>query len=346
MLKVFCAKCLEDQECPLPWEKEKREILIKKEAETNPNWGEDPYNRPVEKLLRYGVINLDKPSGPTSHQVVAWVRDILGVKAGHGGTLDPKVTGVLPIAIGNATKVLQTLLLAGKEYVALMHLHKDVPFDRLVEVMNKFVGVIVQKPPLRSAVKKRPRRKKVYCIKIIEKDGKDVLFRVSTEAGVYIRKLIHDIGRELGVGAHMQELRRTKAGSFREENSVYLQDIVDALHFWKEDSNEEYIRKVILPPEESVKHMKKIWVLDSAVSAIAHGANLAIPGIAKLHSNIQKGDTVTIMSLKDELVAIGIALMDSQTIMRKKRGIAVDIERVFIDPNLYPKLWKHGLVKE
>jgi len=338
-MRIFCSKCLEEQECPLPWELEKYEIWVKKEAETNEKWGEDPYNRPIERLLKYSVINLDKPSGPTSHQVVAWVRDIVGVKAGHGGTLDPKVTGVLPIAIGEATKVLQTLLIAGKEYVALMHLHKEVSEKDIIKVMSKFVGTIIQTPPLRSAVKKRPRKKKVYCIKIIEIDGKDVLFRVSTQGGVYIRKLIHDIGVKLGVGAHMQELRRIKSGPFHENNSVYLQDIVDSLYFWKEEGNEEYIRKVFLPVEEAVKHLKKIYILDSAVAAIVHGANLAVPGIAKLYSNIKKGDLVSIHTLKGELVAIGIALMDSKEMLEKKRGIAVDIERVFMKPGLYPKMW-------
>lgn len=137
----------------------------------------------------------------------------------------------------------------------------------------------------------------------------------------------------------MQELRRIKSGPFHENNSVYLQDIVDSLYFWKEEGNEEYIRKVFLPVEEAVKHLKKIYILDSAVAAIVHGANLAVPGIAKLYSNIKKGDLVSIHTLKGELVAIGIALMDSKEMLEKKRGIAVDIERVFMKPGLYPKMW-------
>jgi len=335
---------MKDQECLLPWEKEKREILVKKEAETNWDWGEDPWKRPVEKLLKYSVINLDKPRGPTSHQVVSWIRDILKVKTGHGGTLDPKVTGVLPVAVGKATKVLQTLLVAGKEYVTLMYLHKEVPEEKIYEAIYRFVGEIVQVPPLKSAVKKRPRKKKIYCIKIIEIDGKNVLFRISCEAGVYIRKLCHDIGQYLKVGAHMQELRRTKAGPFKENDPeaplVTLHDIVDSLAFWKEEGNEKYLRKVFLPPEVAVRHLKKVWILDTAVSAVCHGANVAIPGISKLHNNIQKGDLVAIMTLKDELVAIGKALMSSEEIMNKNKGIAIDVERIFMDRDLYPRFWK------
>ena len=338
------------QECLLPWEKEKREILVKKEAETDWKYGEDPWNRPIERLLKYSVINLDKPRGPTSHQVVSWIRDILGVKTGHGGTLDPKVTGVLPVGVGEATKVLRYLLLAGKEYVCLMHLHKEVPVEKIYEAFAKFTGEIIQKPPLKSAVKKVPRKRKVYEVKILEIEGRYVLFRIACEAGTYIRTYCKDIGEYLGVGAHMQELRRTKAGPFKENDPekplVTLQDIVDALAFWKEEGKEKYLRKVFLPPEVAVEHLPKIWILDSAVNAICYGANLAVPGIAKLHSGIKPGDWVAIMTLKNELVAVGRALMSSEEMLEKKKGIAVDIERVFMKRDLYPKMWKKKEFRE
>lgn len=325
----------------LPFEREKREILYKRDAETNPEWGKRPENRSVEELLEFGLINLDKPRGPTSHQVAAWIKEILNLrKVGHGGTLDPKVTGVLPIGINSGTKVLSTLLLAGKEYVMLMHLHKDVPEDKIKEVVMSFVGEIVQIPPLKSSVKRRPRRKRIYYIEIIEIDGRDVLMRVGCQAGVYMRKLAVDIGKKLGVGAHMQELRRTKSGPFKEEDSFYLQDIVDAYSFWREEGEEKYIRKVILPIEFGVSHLKKVWILDSAVDSICHGASLKVPGIVKLHSNINKMDTVAIFTLKDELVAIGVAEMSSEEIMKSEKGVAVRVKRVIMRPGTYPKLWK------
>lgn len=320
----------------------KREIVIKDEkAETNPKWGFPPDKRPIEMHMQFGVINLDKPPGPTSHEVVAWVKRLLNLqKAGHGGTLDPKVTGVLPVALERATRVVQALLPAGKEYVALMHLHGDVPEDKIRAVMKEFEGEIIQRPPLRSAVKRRLRTRKVYYIEILEIDGKDVLFRVGVEAGTYIRSLIHHIGLALGVGAHMAELRRTRSGPFKEDETlVTLHDLIDAYHFWKEDGIEEYFRKAIQPMEKAVEHLPKVWIRDSAVAAVTHGADLAVPGIVKLHKGIKHGDLVAIMTLKDELVALGKAKMNTQEMLTKTRGIAVDVEKVFMPREWYPKMW-------
>ncbi|BAA30756.1 RNA-guided pseudouridylation complex pseudouridine synthase subunit Cbf5 [Pyrococcus horikoshii] len=320
----------------------KREVLIKDEnAETNPKWGFPPYERPIELHIQYGVINLDKPPGPTSHEVVAWIKRILNLeKAGHGGTLDPKVSGVLPVALEKATRVVQALLPAGKEYVALMHLHGDVPENKIIDVMKEFEGEIIQRPPLRSAVKRRLRTRKVYYIEILEIDGRDVLFKVGVEAGTYIRSLIHHIGLALGVGAHMAELRRTRSGPFKEDETlVTLHDLVDYYHFWKEDGIEKYLRRAIQPMEKAVEHLPKIWIKDSAVAAVAHGANLTVPGIVKLNVGIKRGDLVAIMTLKDELVALGKAMMTSQEMMQRSKGIAVDVEKVFMPRDWYPKLW-------
>lgn len=292
--------------------------------------------------IQFGVINLDKPPGPTSHEVVAWIKKILNLeKAGHGGTLDPKVSGVLPVALEKATRVVQALLPAGKEYVALMHLHGDVPEDKIIQVMKEFEGEIIQRPPLRSAVKRRLRTRKVYYIEVLEIEGRDVLFRVGVEAGTYIRSLIHHIGLALGVGAHMSELRRTRSGPFKEDETlITLHDLVDYYYFWKEDGIEEYFRKAIQPMEKAVEHLPKVWIKDSAVAAVTHGADLAVPGIAKLHAGIKRGDLVAIMTLKDELVALGKAMMTSQEMLEKTKGIAVDVEKVFMPRDWYPKLWE------
>ncbi len=320
----------------------KREVLVKDEkAETNPKWGFPPEKRPIEMHMQFGIINLDKPPGPTSHEVVAWIKRLFNLsKAGHGGTLDPKVSGVLPIALERATRVVQALLPAGKEYVALMHLHGDVPEDKILAVMKEFEGEIIQRPPLRSAVKRRLRTRKVYYIEILEIDGKDVLFRVGVEAGTYIRSLIHHIGLALGVGAHMAELRRTRSGPFKEDETlVTLHDLIDYYHFWKEDGIEEYFRKTIQPMEKAVEHLPKVWIRDSAVAAITYGADLAAPGIVKVHKDIKKDDLVAVMTLKDELVALGKALMTSGEMLQRSKGIAVDVDKVFMPRDWYPKLW-------
>src|SRR3989338_1394353 len=111
----------------LPFEKTKREILVRKDAETNYKYGCNPENRKTHEIINYGIVNIDKPKGPTSHQVSDYVQKILHIdKSGHSGTLDPAVTGVLPVALGSGTRIVQALLTAGKEYVAIMHLHKEV----------------------------------------------------------------------------------------------------------------------------------------------------------------------------------------------------------------------------
>jgi len=316
-------------------------FLIKAEAETDPAYGCPPYKRPIEEHISMGVINLDKPPGPTSHQVDSWVRRLLNVKkVGHGGTLDPKVTGILPLGIEKATRVLQLLLEADKEYVCIMKLHKPVEESKLEKVFKEFQGKIFQTPPMKAAVKRQLRVRKIYYVKILEVDGRDVLFRIGCEAGTYIRKYCHDIGEALGTGAHMLELRRTKVGPFLEDETlITLHDLTDAYHFWVEDGDESFLRKCIQPMEFAVSHLPKIIIRDSAVDAICHGADLAANGIIGLDDNIKKGNTVVLMTLKNELVAAGESMCSSFQILDAEKGIVVDTQKVFMERGTYPKLW-------
>jgi H/ACA ribonucleoprotein complex subunit 4 len=322
----------------LPFEKVKREVLVRKEAETSEKFGTNPEKRAVQELVNYGVINIDKPAGPTSHQVSAYVQQILGIsKAGHSGTLDPGTTGVFPVALGRATRIVQLLLTAGKEYVALMHLHKEVPQIRIQKAANEFVGSIKQLPPVKSAVKRQLRERNIYYLDILEVDGRDVLFRAGCEAGTYIRTLCVDFGKRLGVGAHMVELRRTKAGPFDESTIVTLQDVADAFWYWKNESNEKYIRKVIQPTEAAIEHLPKIWVMDTTTDSLCHGANLHVPGISKVESGINPEDAVAVVTLKNELICYGAAKMKSKEMLGKK-GLAVKTEKVFMPPGAYPRI--------
>ncbi|ODS42120.1 MAG: tRNA pseudouridine(55) synthase TruB [Candidatus Altiarchaeales archaeon IMC4] len=323
-----------------------REILVKSEDSTNPEHGKSPEKRTISEHIERGMVNLDKPSGPTSHQVSSWVKGVLSVgRAGHSGTLDPKVTGVLPVGIEKSTKVLGALLLAGKEYVILMHLHDDVLEERARAVVESFRGIIYQKPPLKSAVKRRVRKREIYGLEIIEAEGRDILFRVNCEAGTYIRKLCHDIGLILGCGAHMQELRRTRSGSFDESSIVTLHGLKDAYELYKE-GDESKLRQCIQPIEAAVSHIGKIWLKDGAVDAICHGATLKAPGISKLDACIKPGDVVALMSLKGELVATGQCLKSSQEIMGMKSGEVVKTDAVFMEAGTYPKGWKSKAVAE
>ena len=319
------------------------DYLIKSKSKTNPDYGCDPYERPIEEHISKGVINLDKPSGPSSHEVDSWVKRILHVnKTGHGGTLDPKVTGVLPIGIDSATRVSQLLLPAGKEYVCLMTMHKEMPEDQVYEIFDQFTGKIYQTPPVKSAVKRELRVRTIYYATIYEIKGKDVLFRIGCEAGTYIRTFCHDIGEALGCGAHMAELRRTRAGPFNERNDdlVNLHDLTDAYHFWVEDGDESYLRNAIKPMEVAADHLPQIFIKDSAVEAICQGAKLAAGGISMLSKGIKRGDLVAIKSLKGELVASGIALASTEEIMNADSGLVVNTNKVFMQPGVYPMAWK------
>ncbi len=320
----------------LPFEKISREILVRKEAETNPNLGCNPNERRTEDIIDYGIINVDKPKGPTSHQVSDYVQKILHIKkSGHSGTLDPAVTGVLPVAIGRGTRIVQALLTAGKEYVAVMHLHREINEKILRETIEKsFLGKIMQLPPLKSSVKRQLRERSVYYLDILEIDGQDVLFKVGTEAGTYIRKLIHDIGIKLGTGAHMAELRRTKAGPFDESTLFTLHELEDAYYFWKEEGNDKFLRKIIQPVENGTAHLPKIWVFDTTIESLCHGSDLKNPGISKVEAPTQKEDIVAIMSLKNELVALGTAQIASEEMLLEK-GLAATTDKVFMLPETY-----------
>jgi H/ACA ribonucleoprotein complex subunit 4 len=294
-------------------------------------FGKNPEERSVKELLDYGIVVIDKPKGPTTHQVADYVKKILNIgKCGHSGSLDPAVTGVVVIGLGKSTKVVHNLLRAGKEYVCIMHVHHEISEDEIKKAMKSFVGEVTQLPPLKSAVKRVERERTIYYINILEIDRQDVLFKVGCQAGTYIRKLCYDIGKKLGTGAHMAELRRTKVGNLDEKYAVSLQDLSDACAFWKEGDETE-IKKILLPMEKAVEHMQKIVVLDSAVDALCHGAKLNVPGIAKLDGGILRGDYIAVMTLKGELIMTGTAQMSSTEIEKKDKGIAVTPERVFME---------------
>lgn len=211
-----------------------------------------------------------------------------------------------------------------------MHLHKNVENEQLQATVKKFIGKIKQLPPIKSAVKRVVREKEIYEFEILEIKEKDVLFRVKCQAGTYIRKLCHDLGKELKVGAHMAELRRTQAGPFTEkDNLVTLNDLQDAYHYYKEENNDKFLRYCIQPIENAVSHLPKCWVLDTTITSLTNGRNLAVPGISKLE-NFKKGETVAILTLKEELVAIGEALMSAVEINTKEKGLSVKVKKVFM----------------
>ena len=318
-----------------------RKRIVKVISKTNPNYGKSPDEYSVSELLNCGIINLDKPSGPTSHQIDSWIKEILSQeKVGHGGTLDPNATGILPIAVGDATKALQALLSADKEYIGVMKLHKSVDKKKIIEVCNSFVGEITQIPPVRSAVKRVKRKRNIYYLDVIQIKDRDVLFCVGCESGTYVRTLCVNIGKQLKTRAHLAELRRTRVGRLKENDSVFLQDLKDAYIFFKEDGDEKEIRKIIFPMEKLFDHLPKIIIRDSAVDAICHGASLAVPGVVEVDSDIKKDETALVLTLKGEGVAIVKSLMSTEEIIQKDSGVCASLLRVLMKKGTYPAIWK------
>lgn len=252
------------------------------------------------------------------------------------------MTGVLPITLLEATKVVQALLYSGKEYICLMKLHGDAQEMRLKNVLKEFEDVIYQRPPLRSSVKRQLRTRRIYYLDFLEMDGRNVLFTVGCEGGTYIRKLCFDVGEVLGCGAHMQELRRTRAGPFLEKNSVALQEVAYSFAEYQQTQDERILKRFVQPMERALTLVPKIYVRDSAVDAICHGASLTAPGILSLEGKIKEGSMVAVFSLKFEAVALARAQASSEQIMDMSHGVVAKTERVLMPRGTYPKRWKSG----
>lgn len=325
-------------------------LLTKFDEKVSTKFGVEPENRTFEELFDKGCIVVDKDCGPTSHKTVEHIKDILQIeKAGHSGTLDPQVSGVLVVGLGKATRLMEYMLMSDKEYVCVMFIHKPVTNEELDEVLEQFRGQIEQIPPIISAVKRRPRKRMIYSLDVIEteKDNQYVLFKVRCERGTYIRKLCTDIGEKLGVNAQMIELRRTKAGPKSENDNLISADKLKCLielHKTLEEDNEKKkieneIRKFIRPMEELLDEFKPVYVRDSAVYAIANGADLAIPGILQFDDSIEIGDEVKLLTGRGELIAMGTAFLSSKDIEKKKKGAAIKTNKVFMEKTRYPTQW-------
>ncbi|KAI2780337.1 putative rRNA pseudouridine synthase [Daldinia loculata] len=310
--------------------------------------GSSPLTRDLKSYISSGVINLDKPSNPSSHEVVAWVKRILRVeKTGHSGTLDPKVTGCLIVCVDRATRLVKSQQGAGKEYVAVIRLHDKLPggeaqFSRALETLT---GALFQRPPLISAVKRQLRIRTIHESRVIEFDNDRHLgiFWVSCEAGTYIRTLCVHMGLLLGVGAHMQELRRVRSGAMDEtKDLVTLHDVLDAQWMMDNTRDESYLRKVIAPLETLLTSYKRIVVKDSTVNAICYGAKLMIPGLLRYEDGIEVHEEIVLMTTKGEAIALGIAMMSTVEMSSCDHGVVAKVKRCIMERDLYPRRWGLG----
>lgn len=323
----------------------KESILIKDEEDTNWSYGYKPSERPTDLYLKLGIINLDKPPGPTSHQVAAWVKQIIGLgKVGHGGTLDPDVTGVLPIGLLNATSSMHYITESNKSYVGIIKLHGKVNKEKIEELFTSLHGKLYQRPPQKSAVRRKLRTREIYKLDLIELEDRNIFFQVDCQHGFYVRKLAHDIGLILGVDAHLSELRRIKAGPFIETESMCnLYDVLKVFNNIKTNSDYSELKNVVLPIESVFINVPKIIIRDSSISSIAHGAALSAPGVLQIIGKFTKNNLVLLSSLKGEAVSICTAQMDYDEILKADKGIVAKSNRVFMNRDLYPRLWRKNI---
>ncbi|WP_232686202.1 RNA-guided pseudouridylation complex pseudouridine synthase subunit Cbf5 [Halobacterium zhouii] len=292
-----------------------------------------PENRDPEDVIEFGVLNLDKPPGPSAHQVSAWIRDMLGVeKAAHAGTLDPKVTGCLPVLTGTATRLAPALLEGPKEYVAVLELHGDAPVA-LESVVAEFEGALYQKPPRKSAVARRLRVRTVYDLDVLEIRDRQALLRIRCESGTYVRKLCHDLGRALGTGAHMGHLRRTATTPFDDTDLRTFQDLADALAWWRDEDDTEppsgdpeaALRDVVSPAERALTHLPSVTIAESAAREVAEGAPVYAPGVLDA-DDAERDALVACFTPNGSVVCLGRLVGDPGA----ESGTVVDLERVLV----------------
>ncbi len=294
--------------------------------------GTKPKERSMEEHLSFGIAIIDKPIGPSSHEVAAFVRKILGLRVvGHTGTLDSNVSGVLVVLLENTRKLANFIPNSDKEYVCLMRINGKNDRQSLEAAFSNFRGRIYQRPPLESAVARRLRVRRVNSLEILEIDGQLVLFKCSCEAGTYIRKIVSDIGELMCARTEMVELRRTRAGDFSEKDAISLQALTDYHWIWKEGKDESILRKAIRPIESV--HFKRMVVCDFAAKSLRSGIKPKIGDLESVDEGIFASDNVGIYSLKGELLAVGEAVHPSKGLQTlhsegKELEVAAKIIRV------------------
>ena len=315
-------------------------LILDTKAETNNAIGGHPDSRTVEQRLASGFILLDKPAGPTSHQVASWVRDLFGLeRLGHGGTLDPFATGVLPLLAGKSMKVTKKVLTHKKTYIAIFRCAEEPDADALASAMKRLTGRVYNVPPEISAVKVQVRTRKISIFDMIERNGKDFLTRIECEAGTYVRTMARDLGLMLGYKVELKELRREKSGRFELSKCVTLQEVADAYWLWKECDKPDALLKMIQPVEKLVLDMPAAHVKDSAAAAIAHGAPLLRPGIVDIDDKITSGKELAIFTLKEELVGIVKLTVDTNQLPNMDSGEVARPSMVLLEQDLYPRRW-------
>ncbi|MEM5793147.1 MAG: RNA-guided pseudouridylation complex pseudouridine synthase subunit Cbf5 [Candidatus Aenigmatarchaeota archaeon] len=279
-------------------------------------------SKDIDDLINFSVINVNKPSGIFCHEIDRKIMNLFNLKkVGHSGTLDPKASGVLVIALGEATKILKFLMESDKEYEGIIYLHKDVNREDVEKLIkNKFIGEIIQIPPFKSRVSRKPRKRKIYLFEIMDKKGKEIHFRIRTQAGTYIRKIAHDIGLELGCGAHLKFLKRTKVGDFDIKHSHTLFEIEEAYNKWKNGDGSP-LKKILIPIENALK-IKKVSIKPRKIPSVLNGSPISKIDIIS-DTELKVGEIVGLIGERGEMIGLGV--------VRTRNKIKT--ERIFINRN-------------
>ena len=303
----------------------------------------------------HGILLIDKPGGLTSHDVVRRVRRLLNTRrVGHTGTLDPMATGVLPVAVGEGTRLVQFLMEGDKEYRATLHLGivtetqdaegrvieerslGSITAENVLQVAARLTGEILQLPPMYSALKRdgvplhrlarqgieverSARPVTVYRLTVTRIDLPEVDFTVACSKGTYVRTLAHDLGQILGCGAHLTALRRSRSGPFHESDCLSLATL--------EELGIEALPK-LLGPREVLAQMTALEINHTAAERLKQGIP---PGLDQCLS--QPGDEGDQVLLLNEGRTLGIAVFAPRR-EREKRG-DFELLRVFNHPGIW-----------
>jgi H/ACA ribonucleoprotein complex subunit 4 len=315
-------------------------IVLDAEATTDPAYGQRPEERSIEQRIASGVLLLDKPAGPTSHQVTAWVRDSFGLeRMGHGGTLDPFATGVLPLTFGKSMRLTGKVLTHDKTYISVLDVPDSVSDEALEEGLSHLRGRVYNVPPEISAVKVQVRTRRIERLVLLSRSATHIVLEVACEAGTYIRTMARDLGLLLDRPVKLVELRRSASGRFDLSSSATLQQVADAHWLWSSKEQPEALLRMLHPIEILVEDLPKVVVRDAAVGAVAHGAPLMRPGVVSVDGGWTTGSLVAAMTLKGELIALMRLSVDSASIQGMSDGEVAKAETVVMTTEVYPRSW-------
>ena len=316
-------------------------IILDRDAKTSPEYGTIPDERTIDQLLESCFILLDKSPGPSSHQVSAWARDMMGLeKLGHGGTLDPFASGLLPLLSGKAMRLTGKILTHDKSYLALFKFGKEIERKEIEEKMAMLTGKVYNVPPEISAVRVQVRTRKISTFNILDFNGTSLLTHIECEAGTYVRTIARDLGLLLDTPVDLRELRRPSSGAFSLKQSITMQQLADAYWLWKEKGEEAAMLRILHPIEDMLSDLPRVVVKDGAAAALSHGAPLLRPGLVSIDDDLNVGSEVLLVTMKGEAVAIAKMSQNSNVIPEMNQGEVAKPNCVLMKEDTYPRSWK------